>query len=152
MLQIFNMGPIGSLAFVVVTAGVAASAAMTEAAATHCDWLRDRGQNYGEQVRARLLQGPVISGVAYLRALQLRAALLGQFAAPFSFLGLPAFAEPIGFSKTGLPLPMQSVGRPLAERRLREIGTAYKDAARVRRRLPQLRAQSPATTLERGPA
>jgi hypothetical protein len=48
MLQIFKMGPIGSLAFVAVTAGPA----MNEAAATHCD----RGQDYGEQVRARLPQ------------------------------------------------------------------------------------------------
>jgi len=167
--------------------------AMTEAASIHCDWLRDRGQDYGEQVRARLLQGLAIPGVAYLRALQLRAVLLEEFVAavfsrcealhvpvlpylpprsedvdvgaspampgvvagltrftrPFSFLGLPALAQPIGFSSTGLPLSMQLVGRPFAEHRLLEIGMAYETASRAGRALPVLSAAAAPEMFER---
>lgn len=154
--------------------------AITEAASIHYDWLRDRGEDYGEQVRARLLQGLLVPGVAYLRALQLRVTMLEDFVAaafsrcdalhvpvlpslpprsadvdvgaspampgviagmtrftrPFSFLGLPALAQPIGFSAAGLPLSMQLVGPPFAESRLLEIGIAFEDADGFRRRLP----------------
>lgn len=44
-----------------------------EAAALHREWLRDRPEDYGPQVRARLLQGLTVSAVDYLSAGQLRA-------------------------------------------------------------------------------
>lgn len=57
---------------------------MTEGAALHADWLRERPQDYGAAIRARLYQGLAIPGVTYLRALQLRAgavrAMLDAFA------------------------------------------------------------------------
>ena len=53
--------------------------AITEAATVHYDWRRDRCQDYSEQVRARLLQGLAIPGVAYLRAQQLRVVKLEEF-------------------------------------------------------------------------
>jgi aspartyl-tRNA(Asn)/glutamyl-tRNA(Gln) amidotransferase subunit A len=150
-------------------AELANAVAMTEAASVHADWLRDRRQDYGEQVGARLMQGLVIPGVAYLRALQARSVLLEEFVAaafarcdalhvpvlpfapprsadvdvgaspampgivagltrftrPFSYLGLPALAQRIGFTASGLPLSMQLVGRPFAEHRLLEIGMVY---------------------------
>jgi len=155
--------------------------AIAEAASIHFDWLRERRADYGEQVRARLLQGLVIPSVAYFRALQRRVTMLEafvlaafskcdalhvpvlpflpprsadvdvgatpampeiiagltRFTRPFSFLGLPALAQPIGFSSTGLPLSMQLVGRPFAEARLLEIGMAFESANGSGRRLPQ---------------
>jgi aspartyl-tRNA(Asn)/glutamyl-tRNA(Gln) amidotransferase subunit A len=165
--------------------------AITEAAAVHYDWLRDRGQDYDEQARARLLQGLAIPGVAYLGAQQLRVVMLDEFVTaafprcdalhvpvlpslpprfadvdlaaslaipgvvagmtrftrPFSFLGLPALAQPIGFSAEGLPIAMQLVGRPFAESRLLEIGVAYEIATGFKRRLP---APSPAPAIVEG--
>lgn len=172
-------------------AEVANIVAITEAATVHYDWLRDRGQDYDEQARARLLQGLAIPGVAYLRAQQLRVVMLEEFVTaafprcdalhvlvlpslpprfadvdlaaslaipsvvagmtrftrPFSFLGLPALAQPIGFSAEGLPIAMQLVGRPFVESRLLEIGVAYEIATGFKRRLP---APSPAPAIVEG--
>lgn len=44
-----------------------------EAAALHLPWLRDRPEDYGPQVRARLLQGLAVPATAHLQAKQLRA-------------------------------------------------------------------------------
>lgn len=52
--------------------------AMTEAAAIHADWLRERPDDYGPQIRSRLRQGMVVPGAIYLRALQMRAVLLAE--------------------------------------------------------------------------
>ncbi|WAP68294.1 amidase [Jiella pelagia] len=52
--------------------------AMSEGAAIHLDWLRQRPQEYGEQVRARLVQALGTAAPVYLRALQLRATLLAR--------------------------------------------------------------------------
>jgi aspartyl-tRNA(Asn)/glutamyl-tRNA(Gln) amidotransferase subunit A len=70
-----------------------------------------------------------------------------RFTRPFSFLGLPALAQPIGFSAEGLPIAMQLVGRPFAESRLLEIGVAYEIATGFKRRLP---APSPAPAIVEG--
>jgi aspartyl-tRNA(Asn)/glutamyl-tRNA(Gln) amidotransferase subunit A len=51
---------------------------MTEAAAIHSDWLRERPDEYGPQIRSRLRQGMIIPGTIYLRAIEMRAALLGD--------------------------------------------------------------------------
>jgi len=76
---------------------------------------------------------------------------LTRFTRPFSFLGFPALAQPIGFSSAGLPLSMQLVGRPFAEHRLLEIGIAYETAARTGRRLPELNAVAALEMFERSP-
>ena len=70
-----------------------------------------------------------------------------RFTRPFLFLGLPALAQPIGFSAEGLPIAMQLVGRPFAESRLLEIGVAYEIAIGFKRRLP---APSPAPAIVEG--
>jgi aspartyl-tRNA(Asn)/glutamyl-tRNA(Gln) amidotransferase subunit A len=62
-----DLGPIAELAALV---------SMTEAAGLHQDWLRDRGGDYGPQVRARLLVGLRVPAALYQRAVQLRAVLL----------------------------------------------------------------------------
>jgi aspartyl-tRNA(Asn)/glutamyl-tRNA(Gln) amidotransferase subunit A len=48
---------------------------------------------------------------------------------PFNVTGNPAMAIPTGFSKSGLPLGMQIVGRPFDEATVLRIGAAYEAAA-----------------------
>ncbi|PRZ40673.1 aspartyl-tRNA(Asn)/glutamyl-tRNA(Gln) amidotransferase subunit A [Antricoccus suffuscus] len=46
----------------------------------------------------------------------------------FNALGNPALAVPTGFSRTGLPVGMQVVGRPFEDATVLRIGQAYQDA------------------------
>jgi aspartyl-tRNA(Asn)/glutamyl-tRNA(Gln) amidotransferase subunit A len=63
---------------------------------------------------------------------------LTRFTRPFSFLGLPALAQPIGFSAAGLPLSMQLVAKPFGENVLLEIGMAYEKMRGAGRPLPDM--------------
>ena len=47
---------------------------------------------------------------------------------PFNALGLPALTVPCGFSRDGLPLGLQIVGRPFAEATVLRLGEAYRRA------------------------
>lgn len=51
-----------------------------------------------------------------------------QARAPFNVTGNPALAVPVGFSKAGLPLGMQIVGRPFSEALVYRVGQAYEAA------------------------
>jgi aspartyl-tRNA(Asn)/glutamyl-tRNA(Gln) amidotransferase subunit A len=51
-------------------------------------------------------------------------ASLTRYTRPISYLGLPALAQPIGFTRAGLPLSMQWVGPPMAEAALLAAGRA----------------------------
>lgn len=53
--------------------------AMSEAGAVHFDWMRERPQDYGPQVRMRLSQSLAVPAPIYLRALQMRAKMLEAF-------------------------------------------------------------------------
>jgi aspartyl-tRNA(Asn)/glutamyl-tRNA(Gln) amidotransferase subunit A len=57
---------------------------------------------------------------------------------PFNGLGLPALAVPCGFSKAGLPLAFQIVGRPLDEATVLRLGHAYEQATTWHTRRPPL--------------
>ena len=57
---------------------------------------------------------------------------------PFNGLGLPALATPCGFSRQGLPLALQIVGRPFDEATVLRAGHAYEQAAGWYRRRPAL--------------
>ncbi len=48
-----------------------------------------------------------------------------QARSPFNVTGSPALSVPVGFSKAGLPLGMQLVGRPFSESLLYRVGHAY---------------------------
>jgi aspartyl-tRNA(Asn)/glutamyl-tRNA(Gln) amidotransferase subunit A len=61
-----------------------------------------------------------------------------RFTRPFSYLGLPALALPIGFAASGVPIGCQLVGRPLDEHRLLAAAHAYQGAADWHRRAPAL--------------
>jgi len=51
-----------------------------------------------------------------------------QARAPFNVTGSPALAVPAGYSKAGLPLGMQLVGKPGSEALLYRVGHAYEQA------------------------
>ena len=51
-----------------------------------------------------------------------------QARAPFNVTGSPALAVPVGFTKSGLPLGMQIVGRPFCEALVYRVGYAYEQA------------------------
>ena len=57
---------------------------------------------------------------------------------PFNGLGLPSLAVPAGFSRLGLPLAFQVVGRPFDEVTVLRVGHAYEQAAGWHRRRPAL--------------
>jgi aspartyl-tRNA(Asn)/glutamyl-tRNA(Gln) amidotransferase subunit A len=57
---------------------------------------------------------------------------------PFNGLGLPALTVPCGFSRQGLPLAFQIVGRPFDEATVLRAGHAYEQAAGWHRRRPAL--------------
>ncbi len=57
---------------------------------------------------------------------------------PFNGLGLPALCLPCGFSRSGLPLAFQLVGRPFEEATVLRLGHAYQRATAWHTREPAL--------------
>jgi aspartyl-tRNA(Asn)/glutamyl-tRNA(Gln) amidotransferase subunit A len=57
------------------------------------------------------------------------APLLTRLTAPFNLTGLPALSVPCGTSSEGLPIGLQIVGAPWAERRVLRAGRAYEEAS-----------------------
>ena len=57
------------------------------------------------------------------------APVLTRLTAPFNFTGLPALSVPCGVSVAGLPIGLQIVGAPWAERRVLRAGYAYERAS-----------------------
>ncbi len=58
-----------------------------------------------------------------------RAGLFSRLTRPLNALGLPALSVPCGWSRGGLPLAFQAVGRPYDEALLLRLGHAYQEAA-----------------------
>jgi aspartyl-tRNA(Asn)/glutamyl-tRNA(Gln) amidotransferase subunit A len=57
---------------------------------------------------------------------------------PGNFLGVPALSVPAGFTRAGLPVGMQLLGRPFDEATLFALGHAYQGATDFHRRVPAL--------------
>jgi aspartyl-tRNA(Asn)/glutamyl-tRNA(Gln) amidotransferase subunit A len=57
---------------------------------------------------------------------------------PYNLTGNPAMSIPTGFSKSGLPLSMQIVGRPFADATVLQIGQAFEAATGLTALRPQL--------------
>lgn len=57
---------------------------------------------------------------------------------PTNYLGLPALSVPAGFSRSGLPLAFQLMGRPFSEALLFRAAHAYQSATDWHARAPQL--------------
>ena len=53
-----------------------------------------------------------------------------QARAPFNVTGSPALSVPVGFSKAGLPLGMQIVGKPFSEAMIYRVAHAYEQATK----------------------
>src|SRR5207247_1566899 len=68
-------------------------------------------------------------------------ARMGRFSRltrPFNGLGLPALSVPCGFSRNGLPLALQIVGRPFDEATVLGLGHAYEQVTDWHTRRPPL--------------
>jgi aspartyl-tRNA(Asn)/glutamyl-tRNA(Gln) amidotransferase subunit A len=62
---------------------------------------------------------------------------LTRFTRPVNYLGLPSLAIPAGFTKTGLPVGMQLIGRSFDEAMLLRIGAAFQRATDFHARVPE---------------
>lgn len=63
---------------------------------------------------------------------------LTRFTRPVNYLGLPSLAMPSGFSKTGLPIGLQLIGRPFDEAMLLRIGSVFQRITDFHTRRPEL--------------
>jgi aspartyl-tRNA(Asn)/glutamyl-tRNA(Gln) amidotransferase subunit A len=63
---------------------------------------------------------------------------LTRFTRPVNYLGLPSLAIQAGFTRGGLPVGMQLVGRSFDEATLLRIGAAFQRVSDFHERLPQL--------------
>ena len=63
---------------------------------------------------------------------------LTKFTRPVNYLGLPSLSIPAGFSKSGLPVGMQLIGRSFDEATLLRIGAAFQRATDFHDRRPEL--------------
>ena len=60
-----------------------------------------------------------------------------KFTRPINYLGLPSLSIPTGFTKTGLPVGMQLIGRAFDEAGLVRIGAAFQRATDYHQRVPK---------------
>jgi aspartyl-tRNA(Asn)/glutamyl-tRNA(Gln) amidotransferase subunit A len=63
---------------------------------------------------------------------------LTRFTRPVNYLGVPSLAIPSGFSKDGLPVGMQLIGRSFDEATLLRMGAAFQRATDFHDRVPKL--------------
>jgi aspartyl-tRNA(Asn)/glutamyl-tRNA(Gln) amidotransferase subunit A len=63
---------------------------------------------------------------------------LTRFTRPINYLGLPSLSIPCGFTRGGLPVGMQLVGRSFDEATLLRIGAAFQRATDFHEKVPQL--------------
>jgi aspartyl-tRNA(Asn)/glutamyl-tRNA(Gln) amidotransferase subunit A len=61
-----------------------------------------------------------------------------QARAPFNVTAGPALSVPVGFSRAGLPLGMQILGKPFDEAMVYRVAAAYERAAKWNERHPAL--------------
>jgi aspartyl-tRNA(Asn)/glutamyl-tRNA(Gln) amidotransferase subunit A len=64
---------------------------------------------------------------------------LTRFTRPVNYLGLPSLSIPSGFTKAGLPVGMQLIGRSFDEAMLLRIGATFQRATDFHARRPELR-------------
>ena len=63
---------------------------------------------------------------------------LTRFTRPVNYLGLPSLAIPTGFTRSGLPIAMQLIGRSFDESMLLRIGATFQRATDFHDRVPKL--------------
>jgi aspartyl-tRNA(Asn)/glutamyl-tRNA(Gln) amidotransferase subunit A len=62
---------------------------------------------------------------------------LTRFTRPINYLGLPALAIPVGFTRGGLPVGMQLIGRAFDEAMVLRIGAAFQRVTDFHDRIPK---------------
>lgn len=67
-----------------------------------------------------------------------RVASVGRLTSPANLAGIPAMSLPCGFTKAGLPVGMQLMGRPYNERLLVRVGATYQRETDWHERRPPL--------------
>ena len=68
---------------------------------------------------------------------------LTRFTRPVNYLGLPSLAIPSGFTKGGLPMAMQLIGRSFDEATLLTIGAAFQRATDFHAKVPKAPRTTP---------
>jgi aspartyl-tRNA(Asn)/glutamyl-tRNA(Gln) amidotransferase subunit A len=63
---------------------------------------------------------------------------LTRFTRPINYLGLPSLAIPSGFTRSGLPVGMQLIGRSFDEATILTIGAAFQRATDFHQKVPAL--------------
>jgi aspartyl-tRNA(Asn)/glutamyl-tRNA(Gln) amidotransferase subunit A len=63
---------------------------------------------------------------------------LTRFTRPVNYLGVPSLSIPSGFTRSGLPVGMQLIGRSFDEATLLRIGAAFQRATDFHARVPNL--------------
>src|SRR5690348_16412963 len=63
---------------------------------------------------------------------------LTRFTRPINYLGLPSLSIPAGFTRGGLPIGMQLVGRSFDEATLLRLGGGFQSATDFHERVPRL--------------
>jgi aspartyl-tRNA(Asn)/glutamyl-tRNA(Gln) amidotransferase subunit A len=63
---------------------------------------------------------------------------LTRFTRPINYLGLPSLSIPSGFTRSGLPVGMQLIGRSFDEANLLRIGAAFQRLTDFHARVPKL--------------
>src|SRR5437773_12329763 len=61
-----------------------------------------------------------------------------RFTRPINYLGLPSLSIPAGFTRSGLPVGMQIIGRSFDEAVLVRIGAAFQRATDFHQKAPTL--------------
>ncbi|HET9590388.1 MAG TPA: amidase family protein, partial [Anaerolineales bacterium] len=65
-----------------------------------------------------------------------QAGRLTRFTAPFNLGGLPALSLPSGFTKEGLPIGLQIVGRAWTDAKVLNVGHAFEQATEWHKQRP----------------
>jgi aspartyl-tRNA(Asn)/glutamyl-tRNA(Gln) amidotransferase subunit A len=68
--------------------------------------------------------------------------VMGRNTSPANINGVPALTVPCGFSRSGLPIGMQIMGRPWAESLVLRVAHQYEQAAPAPKRMPSAVAQA----------
>jgi aspartyl-tRNA(Asn)/glutamyl-tRNA(Gln) amidotransferase subunit A len=118
---------------------------------TYLETMRWRGPALAAHVAATCQVDAVIAPVAPMPAPTIAESDVGnspdaeaviqrltRFTRPINYLGLPSLAIPSGFTKAGLPVGMQLIGRSLDEATIMTIGAAFQRATDFHQKVPAL--------------
>src|SRR6202008_2153563 len=118
---------------------------------TYLETMRWRGPALAAHVAATSQVDAVIAPVAPMPAPTIAESDVGnspdaeaviqrvtRFTRPINYLGLPSLSIPTGFTKSGLPVGMQIIGRSFDEAMLIRIGAAFQRATDFHQRVPKL--------------